>query len=74
MSRFKLFLRRALAFIRRTFWTQCPRCGTQFSGLEPYAENVMYLIDTDKALNFRIVCGACASSGVKQLPKWVKFL
>lgn len=48
-------MRKLIAFIRRTFVTDCPVCHLHFFGFHNYAENVK--IDGKM---YRIVCHRCA--------------
>lgn len=47
-------LRKAIAFLLRTFLTDCPRCHQYFYGFHPYITQVKFEI------HYRVVCHRCA--------------
>lgn len=51
------FLRKLVAFFRRTFITDCPVCHKHFYGFHTYG--VHHMIN---GINYRIVCHRCMAS------------
>lgn len=50
---------RFIAWSKRKFWTNCPRCGDRFGGHEPYAMGVTFT-ENGRTTPYRFVCRKCA--------------
>lgn len=55
------------AWLRRKFWTTCPRCGQVFGGHQKYQENVTFIDVPKPVQTYRVVCHRCAKEAQQRL-------